>query len=162
MEHSNLNVNAGGLLNELAFLIELGSFSPLLHELADSCNLNDHRLVGQLICNVKPALDVTHLDSRACNTCIALSVMLFNIDLLILRILRVEKCLLVELLGLDGVALVLNLRCQLPTDVLLFLRRNLLAEFEGCEPVLKVHAHLKRELGLRAFEEVVLSHVVLE
>jgi hypothetical protein len=87
---------------------------------------------------------------------------LFDIDLLIVLLIGIKESLLIEFLGLDGVALVLNLTGQLPAYVLFLIRGDLFAQFEGSKPILKVHSHLQGELRLRALQEVVLGDIVLE
>jgi hypothetical protein len=90
-----LNVDACSFLNELALLIELCSLSPLLHLLTHSGYLDDKSLIVELIGNIEASLHVSHLDGSPGDTSIALSVMLLNINLLIVLLIRVKKGFLV-------------------------------------------------------------------
>ena len=58
--------------------------------------------------------------------------------------------------------MVLDLAGELPANVLLLIRCDLLAELKSCEPVLEVHPHLQGKLWLGALQEVVLGNIVLE
>ena len=69
--------------------------------------------------------------------------MLLDIDFVILDLLLGEQSLLIEFLSLNRVALVFDLRSQLSTNELFFLRGNLLGQLEGLEPILEVHSHFK-------------------
>ncbi len=142
LEHADLYVDTGGFLNEFTFLVEFGSLSPLLHLFADSGDLDDECVVVEFVGDVESSLNVAHLDGSARDASIALSVVLLDIDLLVVLFVWVEECLLVEFLSLDSVALVLDLTGQLSAYVLFLLGGDLFAEFEGGEPVLQVHAHL--------------------
>lgn len=143
LEHANLDVDTGGFLDKFTLLVEFGSLSPLLHLFTDTGDLDDECVVVEFVGDVESPLNVAHLDGSAGNASIALSVVLLNIDLLVVLFVGVEERLLVEFLSLDRVALVLNLTGQLSAYVLFLLRGDLFAEFEGSKPVLQVHAHLE-------------------
>ena len=141
-EHLDLDVDTGGLLDKLAFLVQLGGLLPLFHLLAHACDLDDDVLVVDVVGNAETALDVAHLDCSPSNAAVTLCVVLFHFDFVVFASVgRVKQRLFVQFLRFDSVALVLDLRGELSADVLFFLRRNLLCELESLEPVLQVHAH---------------------
>lgn len=90
-----MNIDTGSFLNQLALLIELSSLSPLLHLLAHPGYLDDQSLIVELIGNIESSLHVSHLDGSPGNTGIALSVMLLDVNLLIVLLIRVKKGFLV-------------------------------------------------------------------
>jgi hypothetical protein len=57
--------------------------------LTHSGYLNDKSLIVELIGNIETSLHVSHLDGSSGDTSIALSVMLLNINLLIMLLIRV-------------------------------------------------------------------------
>jgi hypothetical protein len=162
LKHTDLDVDAGCLLHKLALLVKLGGFVPLLHKLANSRDLDDHRFICELIGNTEPSLDITHLNGRSRYTRIALRIVEFNVHFLVMVVFGVEQRFFIELLGLDCVALVLDLTRKLPTNVLLFLRCDLLAKLKSGKPVLKIHSHFKSQFRLATLQEVVLSNIMLE
>lgn len=77
-------------------------------------------------------------------------------------LLLVQQSLLVKLLSFDSVTLVLNLRCKLSADKLLFLWGNLLCKLKSLEPVLEIHSHFKSEFWLRRLKEALLGKIMLK
>jgi hypothetical protein len=67
----------------------------LLHLLTHSGYLNDKSLIVELIGNIETSLHVSHLDGSSGDTSIALSVVLLNINLLIMLLIRVKEGFLV-------------------------------------------------------------------
>ena len=125
MEHPDLNVDTGSFLNKLTLLIEFSSFSPLFHLLTDTSNFNNESVIVEFISNIESSLNIAHLNGSARYTGIALCVVLFNINLLIMLIIRIKQCLLIQFLCLDCIPLILNLTCELPAYVLFLLRGDL-------------------------------------
>jgi hypothetical protein len=112
-------------------LIEFGSLSPLFHLLANSCYFYDYIFVVNIACDAEASLNVSHLDSSSRNTAIALSIMLFiiNIQAIILFLALIKQSFFIKFLSFNGVSLIFNLGGQFSTNQLFFFRRNLLCKF---------------------------------
>ena len=105
----------------------------------------------------------SHLDSRAGDTSIALSVVFVNVDTFVFNLRGwVHVGTLIQFLSLSSVALVLDLGSKFTADELLALWGDLLGELKGSKPVLKIHSHVKSKLWLCATQEALLSCVRLE
>lgn len=117
-EHLDLDVNARSFFNKSTFLIELCSLLPLFHLFAYRSDVDDNIVVVDILCNAESSLDITHLDSSSCDTTVALGIMLLMVDIhaVIFFLALIQKSLLVQLLSLNGVSLVFNLRSELSAD----------------------------------------------
>lgn len=122
-----MDVNACCFLNQTSFLVELGGLLPLLHLFADRGYVDHNIVVIYVLSDGKSSLDVSHLDGSPSDTSVALSVVLFMIDIHVIVFLTlVQEGLLVQFLSFNCVSLVFNLRSKLSADELLFVWGNLL------------------------------------
>ena len=83
LKHAYLNIDADGFLNEPALLVKASSLWPLLHLFAYTSNFNNEVLVGKLLSNLHASGHASHLNGCTCDTSVALSIMLFNVDALV-------------------------------------------------------------------------------
>ena len=83
LEHADLNIDAGCFFNVSTFLVKLGSFRPTFDALTNARNFNNQVFVVEFICDLHTAVHVSHLDCRTSDTCIALRVVLLQINFIV-------------------------------------------------------------------------------